>query len=86
MAAVPASGLSPSVSSARGLSVRSRSTSALGARLGKAGLGQDQPVGHRHLAHRLGKGVERRQAVHHVDHGDDAVEIEMLGDRRMAHH
>ena len=37
-------------------------------------LGQHDPVGHRHLLHRFGVGVERRHAIVGIDDGDDALE------------
>ncbi len=55
------------------------------ARIGERHLGQDQPVGHRDLAHRFRIGIERRQAMDGIDDGDNAVKVEMLGDGRVPH-
>jgi len=51
----------------------------------EVGLGQQQPVGHRHLAHGFFLAVERAVAVDRVDRGHDPVEPVVAADHGIAH-
>ena len=83
-AAPPAPGASVGreVQRGAGLSACSRRPAARRG-VGEVGLAHHQPVGQRHLLHRLREALEIGSAVHGIDHGDHVAQPEMPAQRRV---